>query len=237
MLPAAITPISMGYKRSIVAKYKVSPKKVHVIEVGVDQVAPLNTIGNSKDEFVVMYSGVLGLGYDFNVILNGARFFEQISTAEIDDVVFIIRGVGEMASKLKNDINELDLTNVILDTRFLSKDELVALLGTADAFMLPMASTGFVEEGLPTKIFEYQAYGKPIICVSNGEPAKYVAATESGLVVKPNNAYGFAEAVVRLYKDRELGSKLGFNGRRYVSKNLTAEKIGRRIYAVFSSIQ
>jgi glycosyltransferase involved in cell wall biosynthesis len=112
----------------------------------------------------------------------------------------------------------------------------VTLLGSADVFVLPMASMSFVEEGLPTKVFEYQAYGKPIICVSDGEPARYIEVTNSGLVVEPKDAYGFAEAVVELYKDKKLATKLGSNGWRHVSENLTAERIGRRMYEVFASI-
>jgi len=228
-VPAAVTPISEGYKRSIVAKYRLSPGKVHVIEVGVDRVEPLSAERNSKGRFVVMYSGVLGLGYDFDVVLEAARFLSQN-----DDIVFVIRGVGEMAPKLKRAISELGLRNVVLDTRFLPKDELVALLGSADVFVLPMAGMSFVDLGLPTKVFEYQAYGKPIICVSGGEPARYVETSGSGLIVKHNDVGGFAEAVVRLYNDRELGAELGLKGREYVSENLTAERIGERMHEVFA---
>src|SRR5690606_32576514 len=104
------------------------------------------------DRFTVMYSGVLGLGYDFDVVLKAARFLSKN-----EDIVFVIRGVGEMAPQLQKRISELGLRNVVLDTRFLPKDELATLLGSADAFVLPMAGMSFVELGLPTKVFEYQA--------------------------------------------------------------------------------
>jgi colanic acid biosynthesis glycosyl transferase WcaI len=229
-VPAAITPISMGYKRSIVAKYGVSPDKIYVIEVGVEDVKPLSVYGNSKDKFVIMYSGVLGLGYDFEVILEAARFLDKN-----DHIVFVIRGVGEMVPRLKKAISEFGLRNVILDTRFLPRDELVALLSSADVFVLPMLSMSFVDLGLPTKIFEYQSYGKPIICVSSGEPARYIKSTKSGLIVKPNDGRGFADAVVRLYTDRPIGAEFGLNGREYVSKYLTSEKLGERMYNVLLS--
>jgi glycosyltransferase involved in cell wall biosynthesis len=230
VVPAAITPISMGYKRSIVAKYGVSPEKVHVVEVGVDGVKPLSAGKNPNDRFTVMYSGVLGLGYDFSVVLKAAQFL-----AKNEDIVFVIRGVGEMAPKLKKDISELGLRNVVLDTRFLPKDELAALLGSADVFVLPMAGMSFVDLGLPTKVFEYQAYGKPIICVSGGEPARYIESTNSGLIVKPSDANGFAETVIRLYKDKQLSSELGIRGKEYVSEYLTSQKIGERMYLILSS--
>lgn len=231
VIPAAITPISMGYKCCIVAKYGVSPEKVHVVEVGVDSVKPSNSDENLKAQFTVMYSGVLGLGYDFDVVLEAA-----LSLSKNENIVFVIRGVGEMASKLKKDISELGLRNVVLDTRFLPKDELVALLGSADVFMLPMADMSFVDLGLPTKVFEYQAYGKPIICVSDGEPAKYVESTKSGLIVKPKDSSRFAETVISLCNDRQLCSELGIKGKEYVSEYLTSQKIGERMYRLFRSL-
>ena len=234
IVPSAVTPISEGYKRFIVSKYGVSPDKIHVVEVGVDRVASFSADKNEgeKDRFMVMYSGVLGLGYDFDVVLEAARLLQ-----EQEDIVFVIRGVGELAPKIKRRINELGLDNVVLETRFLSKDKLSALLASADAFLIPMVSESCIDEGLPTKVFEYQAYGKPIICVSGGEPARYVEVTGSGLVVKPNDADGLAEAVVKLYEDRKLTAKLAWNGYRYVSENLTTEKIGEKIYTLFESLR
>lgn len=49
-------------------------------------------------------------------------------------------------------------------------------------------------------------------------------------------AYGFAEAVVRIYKDRKFAAELGWNGRRYVSEKLTVEQIGEHMQAVFVSV-
>ena len=232
VVPAAITPISQGYKRRIVEKYGVHPEKVDVIEVGVGRVEPLDESRNSGGRFVIMYSGVLGMGYDFDTVLDAASLL-----ANNEEILFVIRGVGELAPKLRRKIGELNLGNVFLDVSFLSKDDLSTLLDSADVFVLPMASARFVDEGLPTKIFEYQAYGKPIICVSGGEPARYVEATDSGLVVRPGDTNGFAEAVLRLYRDRRFASELGWNGWQHVSTNLTAEKIGQRMHAVFTSVK
>jgi glycosyltransferase involved in cell wall biosynthesis len=230
IIPSAVTPISEGYKRFIVSKYSVSPEKIHVVEVGVDKVKPINSNLKSKNRFTVMYSGVLGLGYDFDVILDAAQIL-----AENRDIVFFIRGVGEKAVELKKAISERGLGNVVLESRFLSKDELDALLGSADAFVLPMAGMDFVELGLPTKVFEYQSYGKPVICVSGREAARYVNLTKSGYVVKPDDANSLAEAVTQLYKDEALGAELGQNGKEYVSEHLTSEKIGERMYRLFKS--
>ena len=201
------------------------------MEVGVDYVKPLNSDKNLKNRFTVMYSGILGLGYDFNVVLEAAQLLDKN-----DDIVFILRGTGEVAPKLKKTIRERGLGNVFLDTRFLSKDELASMLESADVFVLPMATMSFVDFGLPTKIFEYQSYGKPIICVSSGESARYIETSKSGLIVKPKDAKGFAEAIITLFEDEEYCNKLGLNGREYVSKHLTSKKVGERMFDLLNSV-
>lgn len=231
IVPVAITPLSLGHKRRIIQKYGVCAEKIHVVEVGVDRVEPLNANRNLNERFVVMYSGGLGLGYDFDIVLKAASLL-----AENKDILFVIRGVGELASRLRRQVRSLSLKNVVLDTSFLSKDKLGALLGSADVFLLPMASASFVDDGMPTKVFEYQAYGKPIICCSDGEPAKYVEATRSGLVIRLGDVSGFAEAVVKLYENRKLADELGKNGWQHVSKNLTTDNIGERMYRLFESL-
>lgn len=231
ILPTAITPISDGYKDSIITKYHIPPEKIHVVEVGVESSNALKIKKHSNNQFNLVYSGVLGLGYDFDVVLDAAQLLSNKL-----DIVFFIRGVGELAFKLKKNIAQRNLFNVVLETHFLAKDELVAFLSSADAFLLPMANFNFVNLGLPTKLFEYQSYGKPVICISSGEPAKYIKSTKSGLIVKPKDETGLVDAIVKLRSDKKLCEKLGTNGRRHVLQNVSTKKIGYRMFSLFRSI-
>jgi len=227
-VPAAITPISPAYKPRIIKKYKINGNKIHVIEVGVSDAIVSSYRENEKNGFTVMYSGILGVGYDFEEVLKAAELLR-----EQKDVLFIIRGIGECEHDISSTIKRCGLDNVKLDTNFLSKSQLVSVLRSADVFLLPMKHAKAVEEGLPTKIFEYQALGKPIICSSHGEPATYINSTKSGLVVKPGDSEALAQAILRLYRDKKLAWELGENGRRYACQHLTCEKIGERLHKVF----
>jgi len=231
-IPEAITPISPGYKRRIIEKYGIDDQKIRVVEVGIASVQPPASNTKKNPQFLAVYSGVLGIGYDFSTVLEAAR-----SLSENKNIVFLIRGTGERELELKQLVGRLGLENVMLRIDFLPRKELATLLQSADVFLLPMSPASFVEEGLPAKIFEYQSYGKPIVCISNGEPARYIEATHSGLVVKQKDAEGLKRAILRLYNNRKLASELGENGRRHVSSNMTMEKIGDRMYEIFTSVQ
>lgn len=231
-VPSAITPISPAYKPRIIEKYKIDKNKIHVIEVGVSSaITESPSQKKDKDHFIVMYSGILGVGYDFENVLKAAELLKGQK-----DVFFVIRGIGECESDIRRTVRRLKLDNVRLDTSFLSKSQMICVLSSADVFLLPMRQAGAVEEGLPTKVFEYQALGKPIICSSKGEPAAYINSTRSGLVVQPGNSEALAKAICRLYSDKKLAHELGANGYKNVCQNLTSEKIGERLYTVFASV-
>lgn len=233
-----ITSISPGYFPVLRQKYGLADEKLHLVEVGVDTIFLHSCVEKSNqifqrhfnNKFIVMYSGNLGIQYDFQTVLEAAKTLRSYS-----EILFVIRGWGELKNLLQREIRELD--NVILDTKVVDKQTICKILKSADIFLLPMKPLKASERGLPAKLFEYQACGKPIICCSEGEPAKYIKHTESGLVVEPGDPEALAQAIVRLYKNRKLVYELGLNGQRYVSEKLTTQKIGERIYRVFASVK
>ena len=231
IIPKAITPISRSYKKAIVDRYNIDENKIFVIEHGVDNnfFNPIPFEDNRYGEsFVVMYSGKLGIAYDFDVVLETAR-----NLSSIDEIKFVIRGFGERVAEIKSKTAKYGLDNVIIDTDFVDIKELKTILNSADVFVLPMKSLDAPEQGLPTKILEYQACGKPIICCSRGEAARYVSLTESGLVIDPGDPQALTSAILRLHKDRKLLRELGRNGWKHVSQNLTVKKIGERMNDAF----
>jgi len=234
VLPKAITPISKSYKEAIVDRYGVDGEKIFVIEHGVDLniFHPVMIENNSyRENFVIMYSGKLGVAYDFDVVLKAAR-----NLSYFNDIKFVIRGFGELGDEIKSKIAKYRISNVILDTTFVEKSNLTEILNSAQVFILPMKPLEAPERGLPTKILEYQACGKPIICCSGGESARYVSSTKSGLTTRPGDSEALTSAILKLYRDEKLRQELGINGWNYVSQNMTFEKIGERMYRVFSKV-
>ncbi|MDI6846760.1 MAG: glycosyltransferase [Candidatus Bathyarchaeia archaeon] len=90
--------------------------------------------------------------------------------------------------------------------------------------------------GISPKLYEYQAAGKPIICCAEGEPARYVKETRSGVVVKPRDYEALANAVLYLRKNEDVAEELGGNGRKYVEDKLSIEKIGLKMRMVFKKV-
>lgn len=233
----AITPISPGYVNPLIKKYGVDRKRIHVVYGGVDLnvFKPKTAEQNNprKDEFIVLYSGAFSIAYDFNQVLNAAKILEEKDSR----VKFILQGKGELVNQIRSKINQLGLRNVVVIDKLLSREEVAELLNRADVLIQPLGDYGKPHMGVSTKLYEYQAVGKPIICCSAGQPAKYVKETCSGIVVKPGDCEALAKAILYLKNNPKYAEKLGESGRKYVEDNLSIETIGLRIKEVFRLVQ
>ena len=88
---------------------------------------------------------------------------------------------------------------------------------------------------LPAKLFDYMAAGKPIISTNLYEVSRIITAFNCGLIAK--DWKGFAFYIEKLYRNRELARKLGYNGRKAAEKlfdyELLAEKLLKRLINAF----
>jgi len=226
-----ITPISPGYVRVLCGKYGVNREKVCVVRAGVD----LNTfgvVGNQSNpdrkDFRVLYSGAFSVAYDFDQVLLAAKMLENVNGVE-----FVLQGGGELVGYVKSRVKQSRLNNVKVIDKIVSRAEVAKLLSESDALILPLRDFGTPYLGISSKLYEYQAVGKPIVCCAEGQPAEYVYETMSGIVVKPGDYEALAKAVLYLKEDRDVAGKLGVSGMRYVENNLSIEKTGSKMMAAF----
>ena len=226
-----ITPISPYYKLVICGRYRADPSKVKTVRAGVDtsKFKPCPPRQRS-DKFTVLYSGAFSVAYDFEQVLQAAKLLQS------ENVEFVLQGGGEVAPLVKKRVKELGLTNVKVIDRILPREEVANLLCQADALLLPLKDFGRPYLGISSKLYEYQAAGKPILCAARGAPALYVIKTRSGLVSEPGNFEELARNVLKLAHDFQFAEKLGSSGRRYIRKRLTIDFIGQKITQIFIEI-
>jgi glycosyltransferase involved in cell wall biosynthesis len=148
----------------------------------------------------------------------------------------VLQGGGELLNYVKQRVVEMRLKNVRIIDRILSREEVAKLTGEADALLLPLKDFGRPYLGISSKLYEYQAVGKPIICCAEGQPAKYVKETSSGIVVKPGDYEALAKAVLHLKNNSDLAREFGNNGRKYVKKKASIEAVGLKMKEIFELI-
>ncbi|MEM2739161.1 MAG: glycosyltransferase family 4 protein [Candidatus Bathyarchaeia archaeon] len=228
-----ITPISPGYGEVICNDYGVDERKVHVVWAGVD----LDTFRVDSERpdlddevFKVVYSGAFSVAYDFDQVLLAAKKLE-----DVDKIEFVLQGGGEFIEYVKSKVKRLKLANVRVIDKIYSRAKVAKLLSEADVLILPLRDFGKPYLGISSKLYEYQAAGKPIICCAYGQPAEYVKETCSGIVVKPGDFEGLVRAVLFLKQNPEYARRMGLSGRRYVEEHLSIQAIGLELKRVLEA--
>jgi len=227
-MPDAIAAISPAYIELIREKYNVPDERMEVIEVGVDTETFHPVPSRNSNGFVLMYSGILGPFYDFRSLLLAAKKLE-----ELPDLKIVIRGVGEKEMEIRSLINSLELKTVRFETQLVEGKKLCSILSEATAFVVPMVNLAMSDRGLPAKLFEYQALGRPIIVASSGESARFVRDTQSGIAVPPEDPMALANAILKLYQNPDLARQMGEAALAYVEDHVTISKIGERMSKLF----
>ena len=92
-----------------------------------------------------------------------------------------------------------------------------------------------IHESFGLTFVEAMAHGKPVVACAASAMLETIDAEQTGLLVSPKNPTAFAEAIVRLLKDRGLREMLGRNGRMRVLERYNSEHMAEQLEEFFAS--
>jgi glycosyltransferase involved in cell wall biosynthesis len=176
---------------------------------------------NLKDQFVVQYSGNMGLWNEMDSI--GRAVNEKH-----DGLMFLFFGGGMRKKELLDSINEINPENA----RFFPFQSNENYSTTVSACHVALVSLREEAEGMavPSKIIGIMAAGIPVIAMvpENSEIAYIVKEENCGIVINSSDNTGLISAIIKLKNDVTSRNKMGQNGRaaflhKYTTK-IIAEK-------------
>lgn len=221
-----IVALTDSFKKYMVEK-GISPNKIEVIKNGVDlslfkELPRDNFVADElglNGKFVVSYFGTLGMAHGLETVLKAAKQIEQER-----NILFILAGDGAEREKLLALKNHLKLKNVMMLGQ-VAREKIPYLLASSDSCVVHLKKNDLFKTVIPSKIFEAMAMRRPIILGVDGESKKIIEEAGCGLCFEPENVQQFAQAVVKLFRNPRLTKSLGFNGRYFVEKNLSRQKL------------
>lgn len=202
-------------------------KKLFWFPNGVDlhKFENLTASEKQKNQFVLLYAGIIGHAQALEVILHAATKLKQY-----DNIHFYIIGDGPVKEKLLALKEELQVSNV----SFIGNQplqEVIEWLKQCDAYIVPLRKLDLFKGAIPSKLFEPLAVGKPILLGVEGEAKElFIDKAKGGLFFEPENAEELANAIITLYNNKELAQELGSNGKQYVNTYFRRDKIAEAFW-------
>jgi colanic acid biosynthesis glycosyl transferase WcaI len=158
-------------------------------------------------QFVVMYSGNLGLSQNLEQILVAAREMQR------DPIRFVFIGEGAAKARLEARAAEWALANVSFHP-YQPKDKLSESLGVADIHLIPLQG-GLAGCIVPSKMYGILAAGKPYIAAvdADSEVARITNEARTGVAIPPDSATHLVEAIRWCLSNPEELARMGQRGR------------------------
>ncbi len=181
-------------------------------------------------DFVVMYSGNMGVVHEFPTILSAARRLRKRR-----EVMFLFVGEGAQKRWLIEEARRQGLDNI----RFCPYQPLGSLsdsLGAADVHLISMKRS---VEGLlvPSKLYGILAAGRPSLLVGpdQNEVARRLVNSGSGWVVPPGHPNALAERIETLLERPELVRSMGMRARRHYESHCSREQRTSEVVGVIEA--
>jgi glycosyltransferase involved in cell wall biosynthesis len=143
--------------------------------------------------------------------------------------VFVIVGDGELRASLEQRARELGLTGAV---RFLGwRADIDKLYADIDGVTLTSRN-----EGSPVALIEAMAAGAPVVSTEVGGVADVVQHGVTGLLAPMDDDPGLARHVVTLLHDRELGRRMGQQGRAVVAATYGSDRLVADIEGLYEEL-
>ena len=144
---------------------------------------------------------------------------------EYPDLRYLVVGRGDRLRDLEGLARNLGVTDRVRFLTDVPDADLPALYNTAEIYMGLSRPAGLMVEGFGISLSEASASGIPVIGGSGGGIPDAVRDGETGFLVKAEGAEAATAAVRKLLGDRELGRRLGAEGRRAVETYYNWERV------------
>lgn len=224
--------ISEDFKKNIMAK-GVPEEKIVVVYNWVDQnaVKDIDRKDNKlfdkynldRNKFFITYCGNIGLTQNMDLLLDVAKDLE-----DNEEIQFVLIGEGAYKEQVKEIIIKYSIKNVTL-LPFQPYEDISHVFSLGDVGII-ISKPGVGENSVPSKTWSIMSASRPVLAnFDENEIKTILSKNECGVFTKAGDKVAFTDAIITLYRNRELCRKYGENGRRFVMENLTRE-IGTRKY-------
>ncbi len=220
-----LLPVTKGLAEMLHKEYGVKNKPIHVISNGVniqkyqtkkvsDQEKSAFSPSIHSSSTLIGYVGSIEHWQGFDLLIASIKKMTQ----RLQDFTVLVIGSGSIENEVKIQIKQEKLEHHFLFMGERTEPEVVSLLSLCCMGIIAKHRVEILRHDLSSiKLYTYLAMSLPVIaCDVPG--VQFLTEQECGLVVPPNDATAFMEAMQSLLQNPKKAKRMGQNGRRWVEK-------------------
>jgi glycosyltransferase involved in cell wall biosynthesis len=228
-----IIAVSKGIKKVLV-NGGISPSLIKVIPDGIDY-SPFEEAASSQylrqelgfglDDFLVGIVAHLADHKGHKYLIKATEILKE----KAPKIRVIIVGEGPLRMELDRLVKQTHVEDIVFFLGF--REDVPQILASLDLFVL----SSYLE-GMGSSILDAMASRLPVVATKTGGIPEVVVNGETGLLVPPRSPAALAKAILKIYEDRELGSRLGQKGYEVVHQKFSAEAMALKVIREYERI-
>ena len=232
---------SSAFKEKIIDDFNISKDKISYLPNTIDDLflhpttrnIDVDILKHIKNNFKILFTGNVGEAQSMDTILRSAK---ELKDKSLKNINYIIVGSGSKLDYCKQFAEMERLDNIF----FLGQYPLEAMpnfINFADALLITLKDEEIFNLTIPNKLQSYMASQKPIIGSLNGEGAKIIQISKSGLVSNAEDAHSLTENVVKMasLKKEEL-DEFGKNAKDFFQINFSSRIFNQKVMSLFDEV-
>ncbi len=175
-----------------------------------------------KDQFVVAYIGTHGVTQGVEAIAEAAEVLRHD-----DSISFLLVGDGALKEAIVRRTEQRGLSNI----RFQApqpRQEVAKLYAAADLAVVSLRPDPFLENFIPSKMFEIMAAGRPILGAVRGEAREILEQSGAAVICEPGDPESIAQGIIQAKNEGHRLEERGRAGRRFVEKHYDRKLLAER---------
>lgn len=92
------------------------------------------------------------------------------------------------------------------------------------------------ERNIPTKLFEYMAFGRPVVSSDLPSTRPFIEDGANGFLVKADDPHAHAEAILRLIENPDAAQAMGLAGREMVQTRFNWDRMIPRLLEIYDKV-
>lgn len=235
-----IAVVTEAFKDNLVMRRGLPTEKIDVVENGVETElfspekdgAVIRTSNGLDGRFIVSYIGTIGSAHGLDIILQAARRLNEI----LPEALFLLVGEGAEKEKLRALAEKERLSNILfLDQQ--PRHTIPLFINASDVCLVLLRKAELFTTVLPSKMLEFMACGRPVVLGVDGQARKILDQAEAGVYISPGDPEALVQAVIDLYRDPTLRSRLGENGREFICKHYSRKQKALQYLGILEGIK
>lgn len=187
-----------------------------------------------QGRFILLYFGIISKRRGIHTCLQALR---QLKNTIPNILLLLIGPIDKKEQKTFYSImKEEALREYLKYIPWKDMEYIPSYIRRCDIGLSPLVKNDQHNSGIANKVFQYLAFGKPII-VSDCIPQKQLVEEEScGIIFQSENVQEFVDAVENIYRNPKESGQMGKNGKNAVENKYNVSQYGKVLVDLYESL-